>query len=699
MRFTLLVSCVVFSVSPLLASAPARLTPVSPLSGLPLRFEANAGQWNPAVRFSARAAGYQLFLTDRETVLALDGRTVGMEFAGSSRDARFSGEAGMPGANYFVGNRTEWRTGVPQFGRVRRAGVYPGIDVVYYGHGNKLEYDFVLQPNADPSRIRIEFRGADRLSITPDGDLVLLSANSRFVQKRPAVYQSAADGTRRDVAAGYRLLDDRTVAVELGRYDRSRSLTIDPVLSYASLIGGGGSDSVTVVRQARNGNLYVAGYIQRNDLQGPETSFSASSKGGTDGFFAIIDPRRQGEASLVYFTYLGGSSDDRVNALAIDAFGVACLAGSTNSSDFPLAGTNVMSSIGSTDASDGFVTKLDPRLSGTDAVVYSTFIGGNLLDEANAVAVDGSGRIYVAGTTRSDNFPLTSNGYAGVRYGPQDGFLAKINPDSSTPLEYSTYFGSEKSDDVRALALGSNGLVYLAGNTQGEQFPQAGSQYRGTISGAMDAYLTVWNLSRSNEASLAYSTYLGGSSIDEVRAMALDASGKVLLTGYTMSDDFPLAGNAVRRNYAGAGDIWVARFNFTAQRSEMLEWSTYFGGDGGDVAYGIAPGPDGSVWITGYTLSTNFPATAAALQSAADGGVEVFLTNLDPGKAGGEGILYSTYLGSIGVNVAYSIAAGSDGTIYIGGQSAARQVQTTPSGYQTGFQGGLSDGFVLALGK
>jgi hypothetical protein len=699
MRFTLLVSCAVLSLSSMLAAAPARLTPATTMAGLPLRFEANTGQWNPAVRFGARSSGYQLFLTESEAVLAANGRTVAMRLAGANSAASFAGDARMPDAHYFVGRKSEWRGSVPQFGRVRRSGVYPGIDVVYYGHGTQLEYDLVLQPNADPSRIRMQFRGADRLSVSPQGDLMLAAGDAHFVQKRPVVFQAGPGGEKKEVAARYRLIGTDTVAVELGAYDRGRELTIDPVLAYGSLIGGGGADGVTAVQLARDGNLYVAGYVQRNDLQGAESSFAPSAKGGTDGFFAIIDPRRSGADSLRYFTYLGGTSNDRVNALAVDGLGIAYLVGTTNSIDFPLAGTTVQASIGGADASDAFVTKLDPRLSGADAVVYSTYIGGTVVDEGNAVAIDNSGRIYLAGTTRSDNFPVTSSAYAGVHYGAQDAFLVKINPDSGTPLEYSTYFGAENWDEGRALAVTPNGLVYMAGSTSGDQLPQAGAQYRDTRAGAIDIFLTYWDLNRSNVASLLYSTYIGGEGVDELRAMALDAQGKVLLTGYTLSGDFPRAGNVIRGSNQGGGDVFVVRFNVNAPRAQMLEWSTFYGGDGGDVAYGIVPDPNGSVWITGYTLSSNFPATAAALQNAPDGGVEVFIANLDSTKSGGEGILYSSYLGSIGVNVAYTIAAGTDGTIYLGGQSAARKVQTSASGFQVDFQGGLTDGFVLALGK
>jgi hypothetical protein len=702
MRFRLIFFCAVLPLGALPGATPARLAVQSPMAGLPLRFEANAGQWSPAVQYGARAGGYQLFLTARETVLALNGRTVAMSLAGSREAAPFTGDARMTGANYFVGRRSEWRTGVPQFARVRRTGVYPGVDVVYYGAGAQLEYDFILQPNADPNRIRMRFRGADRLSLTPEGDLLLASGDARFVQKKPVVYQTnPATGARQPVAGRYRLLARNEVGVALGDYDRARSLTIDPVLTYASLLGGGGTDGVTAVQIGPNGLLYAVGYIQRSDVVGNDASFSAAGKGGTDGFLVIVDPKQSGAESLRYFTYLGGTSDDRINALAIDGQGIAYLAGTTNSTDFPLAGTPVQESMGGADASDAFVTKLDPRLAGTDAVVYSAFLGGTVLDEGNAVAVDGNGRIYVAGTTRSENFPVTASAYAGVRWGEQDAFLAKINPDSGSPLEYSTYFGADISDEGRALAVTPNGVVYMAGNTAGSQLPQAGAQYRSEMAGAIDMFLSKWDLTKSNNASLLYTTYIGGSGVDELRAIALDADGKVLITGYTLSTDFPLAGNVIRDANQGGGDIFVARFNTNAARSEAaLEWSTYFGGDGGDVAYALATGPDGSIWLTGYTLSTNFPATAAALQSQPAGGVEVFVANLDPTKAGGEAILYSTYLGDIGVNVAYGLAVAPDGTVYLGGRSAARKViPVEAAGYQVDFGGGLSDGFLLGLGK
>jgi hypothetical protein len=693
-----LLSCAALYVSFAFAAAPAPVPAQNLLRGLPLRFEANAGQWDSAVRYSARAGGGRLFLTGHEAVLAVDQASIGISFAGSDPAASLEGDGRLAaGVQYFRGSRDQWRT-APQFTRVRQRGVYPGIDVVYYGNGNQLEYDFVLAPQADPGRIRLNFRGAGLLSLTPAGDLAIEAGSASFLQKRPYIYQEV-DGSRREIKGRYRLLASNAVGLELDPYDRSRALTIDPVLSYASLIGGGGSDGVTAVRVAPNGRVYVAGYIQNNDLQGNDASFAASGKGGSDGFLAILDPRKSGADSLLYFTYLGGSGNDRVNAIALDGIGNVYLAGSTASFDFPLAGNGVQQGMGGTDAADAFVTKLNPSLAGSEGLLYSTFIGGTLVDEANAVAVDARGMIYVAGTTRSDNFPLTPSAYAGVLYGAQDAFLVKINPDSSSPLLYSTYFGAEKTDWGNALAVTPSGIVYLAGTTTGSELPQAGAMYRFESAGANDIFLTRWNLDRSNVASLDYSTYIGGSGVDEVRAIALDSAGRVLLTGYTLSNDFPTTGNAYRRNNMGNGDVFVVRFDVDAQRAQALNYSTYFGGSGGDVAYGIVPGEGQTVWLTGYTLSPNLPVTAAALQSAPAGGVEVFLANLDLSKSGGESLAYSSYLGDVGVNVGYAIAAGADGSVYIGGQSAARKVPTTASGFQIDFAGGLTDGFVLVLGR
>jgi len=221
----------------------------SALAGLPLRFEANRGQWNPEVRYAARSGRGALFLTERGPVVANGAHQVRISLVHRNIKARMEPLDRLPGrTDYFVGNREQWHAGVANFARIAHRSVYPGIDVIYYGNCDQLEYDFVLQPHADPRLIRLQFRGADRVSLTGEGDLAVESAGARFVQKRPVIYQqSPGAAPHRLVEGRYELLTGGVVGVRLGSYDRSQALVVDPVVSFAEFVGGSSTDVINAV--------------------------------------------------------------------------------------------------------------------------------------------------------------------------------------------------------------------------------------------------------------------------------------------------------------------------------------------------------------------------------------------------------------------------------------------------------------------
>jgi hypothetical protein len=654
------------------------------LRELPMRFEPNAGQWNPRVKFAARASDYNVVLTPRETVV---NGAIAIRLLRSNPSPIIEGADALPStSHYFLGNRREnWRTGVTNYRRVRYREVYPGVDLVYYGNGRQLEYDFVLRPGADPGRIQIRFRGADRLSLTAEGDLLVQCRAGKLVQKKPLVYQHG-----REIAGKYRFIGKNVVGIELSDYDRSQPVTIDPVLVYSSLIGGGAGDSVTDVKMDPSGMLYVAGYVGNGDITAPGESFQGSSGGNTDIFIAKINPARSGAESLVYFTYLGGSGADTPAAMALDASGNVYLTGSTSSPNFPMAGNSFRNSLGG--QMDAFVLKLNPSRAGSDALIYSTYLGGGDRDTGNAIDVDQAGNIYVVGTTRSGDFPLTDSAYQNARWGDQDTFITKIDPNSSS-LAYSTYLGGETIDDGRAIAVTPAGIVYFAASTVSKLFPLAGFSYKDANQGASDIVVGQMDLTKSGDASLVYATYFGGSGLEEVRKMVLDATGKLLLTGYTLSTDFPATPDAPQKTAGGNGNAFVARLDLSAPRSSVVSFSTYLGGSGGDVAYGLATDSAGNVYVSGYTLSSDFPVTDDALQKQWGGGVDIFVTKLSPSG----GLLYSTYLGQTGIHVGNAIAVSANGSICVGGYTSNQNVPITNEGFQKGYAGGISDGFVTVI--
>jgi hypothetical protein len=381
--------------------------------------------------------------------------------------------------------------------------------------------------------------------------------------------------------------------------------------------------------------------------------------------------------------------------MALDSAGNIYLTGATTSTDFPIAGAAPQSSSGG-GASDAFALEFNPNAPGAAALVFSTYIGGSDKDIGYAIDVDSQGVMYVTGLTLSGDFP-TVGAYAGVRYGNQDAFITKVDPNRGS-FAYSTYLGGELDDAGRAIAVSPSGAVYVAGDTLSTQFPQAGNQYQPTFLGGGDLFVVQMDLTKSGLNSLVYSTFLGGSKLEGVRKMIIDPGGKLLLTGYTLSPDFPVTRGALQSSLVGPANVFIARMDLTAPPSGALLYATYFGGSGGDVAYGIAADTAGNVYLTGYTISTDFPVTPDALQRNNGGGFNVFISKLNLGSSSGtSSLIYSTYVGQDGINAGYGIAASAAGAIYAGGLSAADNITTTGSAAQTDFAGGESDGFMLML--
>ncbi len=671
------------------ASAPDPVTPQAkaPMARLPLRFEQNGGQWDPSVRFTARSKGSNLQLTAHGPVFQVGSSRVEIGLAHGNTSPVIEPLDRLPATtNYMVGPRSQWRTGIANFARVRYQGVYPGVDVVYYGNENQLEYDFVLAPGANPDAIRLNFKGDVKVSLTPAGDLAIDSKDSQILQKAPVIYQD-----QRPIQGRYTLLAHNQVGFRLGRYDRTRPLVIDPILVYCTYMGSSGADRVTAMKMGPKGQLYITGSTNTGEMQYIDGAYNNFSAGLTDIFLAIVDTTANGNYALKYFSYLGGSNVDIPLSLDVDSNGVAYLGGSTTSVDFPMAGTSFQTT-GSATVTDGFVAVIDPSLYGGDSLIYSTYIGGTDGNNAiNGIAIDSAGFIYIIGTTKSTDFPLTTSGYAQVLYGSQDAFLAEIDR-NSTSLVYSTYLGGELTDEGRAIAVGTNGKVYFAASTTSTQFPMEGPGYRQNLQGGVDIVVGMMDMTQFGTPSLIYSSYLGGSDADEVRKLSLDSKNNVIVTGYTLSNDFPVTSDAVQRNAVGNTDVFVSVVN-PNDPARFLVYSTYFGGTQGEVAYDVKSDAAGNIYFTGYTLSPDL-FTVGAPQPGWGGGIDVFVAGIKPGTPGRAGLLYCTYLGATGTYVGSAMEVGTDGSIYVGGYG---NIGLPSSSNGSGFAGGITDGFVTVM--
>jgi len=718
---------------------------------IPLSFEANQGQADKTVKFVSRGSGYSLFLTDSSAVLALTkpdtsngklGHTagkslkpasahpasktdvVGMDLAGANRATHVSGMAQLPGtANYFIGNDpAQWHSGVPTFARVRYAGVYPGIDLVYYGNQRQLEYDFVVAPGASPKPIRLQFVGARKLDLTTDGDLTVSAANGQIAFHKPVIYQ-VKDGVRQPVDGQFAMLSANTVGFRLGRYDHAKPLVIDPVLSYSTYLGGSISDVAYGIAVDSSGNAYVVGDTLSTNFPVTSGAFQTMNNTPAAGaeFNEFITKLNPTGTALVYSTYLGGSAGDLSNTgIAVDSSGDAYVTGTAVSTDFPVTAGAYQTVDKAALVATAFVTKLNAT--GT-ALVYSTFLGGSISDSANAIALDGSGDAYVTGVTASMDFPTTAGAFQAVNNNPStccsyitggNAFIAKLNP-AGTALEYSTYLGGSgragtavDGDSGLGIAVDRSGNAYVTGQTESTDFPVTTGAFQTANNQpnlyGVNAFVTKLN---ATGRALVYSTYLGGSGISESgvgdvgNGIAVDGSGDAYVTGSATSQNFPVTAgvfqptnNAVF-NYAP--NAFVTEVN---PAGTGLVYSTLLGGTGilypdpscpncriygsGDFGAAIAVDDLGGAYVTGGAGSKDFPTTLGAYQTvnneSGDGDSNAFITVLNPG---GSALLYSTYLGGSGHDVGNGIALDGAGGVYVAGQTSSTNFPTTTGAYQT----------------
>jgi hypothetical protein len=448
---------------------------------LPLRFEENRGQVDTQVKYLSRGSASTLFLTKTEAVLTLHRdeskekqaspmSVVRMRLHGANRSPGIAGEHEMRArTNYFIGNDPQrWHGDVAQYERVRYEQIYPGIDLLYYGQQQSLEYDFEVAPGADPRRIVLGFKGVRGLKIdSATGDLVLKTASGEVRQHKPVVYQEV-DGERREVKGRYVLKGKRKVGFQLGAYDKRKRLVIDPVLTYSTYLGSG-TESGNGIAVDAAGNAYVIGSTNSNSF--PVLNQYQTAQGSSDVFVTRINTNLSGAASLIYSTYLGGNSTDLGYGIAADAAGNAYVAGYTRSTDFPIL-NQYQTYQGGFAAGDAFMTKLNTNLSGTASLLYSTCLGGNTADDVGQdIAVDSSGNAYVTGYTHSTNFPIL-HPYQTFQ-GGDDAFVVKLNPNLSgtASLLYSTYLGGTSTDYGNGIALDSSGNVYVTGYTFSANFP------------------------------------------------------------------------------------------------------------------------------------------------------------------------------------------------------------------------------------
>jgi hypothetical protein len=650
----------------LLVAAPNAAAPTSTAFDRPLVFEPNLGQSPSQVSWTARGQGYQLYLTGSGASIVLAEpvpasaadssinsmrgarpqglpkarmSVVGMNLGGSHAWSSVEGQEPTGGlSNYLVGPQKDWHKGIPQYGRVRVKDVYDGIDLVFYGHGHEMEYDFVVRPGGDPNQIRLAFDGVDSMQVDAEsGDLVIKTKNgSEMRHVQPKVYQQVGD-KKVEVAGGYQIMDDGQAAFRLAQYDRRKALVVDPTVEFTTFLEGSGQDSTSGVAVLRDGNSYVVGQTYSTDF--PSTTFYAVSKicpgNVCPAYIFVTELNSLGK--VLGTTLIGGSSTDTAFGIAANADGV-WVTGTTNSPDFA---TNSDYSLG---IWNGFLARLTPDITRVDwCVGFGGYGDAYTYQGGNAVAVDANDNAYVAGYTYSNNFPTSeflATPHASKQKtfgGTVDAFVVKMGPYGNLGAGYSTYLGGASDDEAAGIAVDSSGHAYVTGYTGSKNFPVTSAPSHGSLAnGGTLAFITELS---SDLSSSVYSVLLGGTKsaqhnypLDQAAAIVLDSTNEAYVTGTSCTSDFPTNSNSFQQTPPSAclpqtGPYDTSAFVAKLSSTGSLLYSTYLGGTNGAVeATAIAIDSSQNIFVAGITSTGVFPgATPITLNPTAG-----FLTKFHP---------------------------------------------------------------------
>ena len=716
------------------AIEPARGLGVRTLDSLPLRFVPNAGQSHPAVRYQVHGwRGGTLYFEPEGLALAIpDGPAFASDGAPSKiglpnlrprlqgsvtvLGLRFQGahsappiEAADPSQgriSYLLGrDPAGWRQRLPSYGALTYRGLYPGIDLRYDGSGGRLKGTWQVAPGADPALIAWRYEGAASVRIVPgSGDLRIAlpdegaSGPRALIEQAPIAWQEARAG-RVPVEASFRLGKDGRIGFQLGDYDPTRPLTIDPSVLFASYLGGGSRDWGYDIALDPAGNIYVAGGTSSIDFptQSPLQAARGRSSQGyfiADAFVSKLSPDGQ---RLIYSTYLGGNEGaDNAQSLAVDAAGSVALTGETHATDFPIvkafqaakSGQPVLPSPAQGEGFDSFVARLSPDGS---QLLFGSYFGGDGRDEPQSIAYAPNGDLVFAGHTLSPSTPLVKPLQA-VHGGSHDGFVARIDG-SSYQLLWSTYLGGSSSDMAWGIAVDAVGGIFVAGQTSSLDFPTARplqAQIASSPNRTLESDMFLAHLSADGQR-LDFSSYLGGIGEDRAIGVDVERGGDAVFTGMSGDPgDFPLV-RPIQSSYEGrARNAVVLKL---AADGQALRYATFLGDSGDDWGVDVDLDAGDNAWLVGRTTSAEFPVQDPT-QPLHAGANDSFVAALTPD---GQRLIFSTWIGGSGHDMGLGIAVRPDGTAHITGWTGSpdyplvNPLQAAP--------GGGDEAFIAQIGE
>jgi hypothetical protein len=685
--------------APLAAPLDMSAPPQEP-TDLPIAFVPNVGQTNPSVLFQTHAMGGSVFFTQQEVLFSLpitadtatdtQAAVLRLQFEGANATPAIAGGVPLPGVvNYLHSTNADgWQTNIPTYQAIHYRQIYPGIDLRYDGLQGTIKSTYTVAPHANPQAIRWRYQGANKVAVhqtTGDLHIAIEGAATPLVEQAPVAWQTIA-GQRIPVTVGYALQGD-TVRFVTGSYNPDYPLVIDPALSYTLQQGGSRDEEGYGVTTTSDGSIVMTGSTKSLDFPLTNPLYETSVvTGTTDAFIVKINPSN----TVVYSTYLGGRNNDEGRDITTDTNGNVYVTGFTQSADFPIA-NGLQSTHGGNN--DAFVAKISPD---GQRLLYSTYLGGNDIDEGYGIAVDSRGRAYVTGFSESPSgFPLVRSLVTQEAKRGVDIFVTKLNPDGSSAA-YSTFIVGEVIDKAFGIDIDSSGNAYITGETSSlnlrttasvitpsgsQPYPNEGKP------GVTDAFMIKL---QDDGTSLQYSTvYLRGTSNDGGNDIVVDTRGRAYITGWTRSPDFPTTSNRFQ-GYNSSADAFIT---IVEANGQSLSYSTFLGGNVDDIGHGITIDSSGYVYVVGETASNDFQEVNPPPQLKTLPGKNGFLTVLDNLQR----ISYSTgTLGGSDEDVAYDVDV-------IGNGSAARAtvVGTTISTDFPKSSGGMggSDAFVTVVGS
>lgn len=652
---------------------PHTTTPIGPPAphgpATPVWFEPNVGQSASGAPFIAKLGGGDtMAISATHTSIAVGSSSpqsqVDLTLIGANPTATVAGaDKELGTANYFAGNRAQWRTHVPMFGRVVATSVYPGINLVWRAGGSGAEYDFSVAPNADPSDIHWHITGATSLRIDKSGALLIGTTSGTVTENAPQAYQ-VIDGAAQAVPSRF-VVRDSDVRFAVGHYDHARTLVIDPTLTFSTYFPGNGWGSGYALGLDSQDNAYVlnAGSVQKFNSAGT-LLWTSTLTGGP------------------------GPTPQVLHDLAVDAAG----------DSFVVNG--------------GLITELDPTGA---SMLYSATLPGATI---TGVAVGPGNTAYVTGTT-TGGLPTTSGAFQTSSSGKTEVFIAKIDPSvagdgtgtlsvTNPQLEYSSYIGTDYPGNYDSniafpdITADGNGNAYVSGTTNDTSYPvTAGTLQQPPASGFTGgngtnpdaAFVSELSPSGNGAADLVYSTLLFGATpnstntrhqaVNQAFGLALGPSvltggpPTIDVVGATGAGDFPVTAHAFQPNPSTCNgdfvmcDAFYARINPAGTGASDLVYSTYLGGSLNEAAFDVTSDAEGHAFLTGFTWSFNFPATSNAIQPMkccpSSPYEDAFVTEIDPSASGTASLLYSTFLGGSGSDWGNGVALGANGTLFATG--------------------------------